>query len=70
VQSAPINMLVLAVGLIGGSIHVLPPAHMSLPLRLSTLHYLPIANKVHVTATLQHTYNEQTIFFGGEAGYS
>lgn len=30
-QSAPINMLVVVVGLIGGSIHVLPPQHISLP---------------------------------------
>jgi hypothetical protein len=28
-QSAPINMLVVVVGLIGGSIHVLPPPHIS-----------------------------------------
>jgi len=59
-QSAPINMLVVVVGLISGSIHVLPPPHSSLPLYLITRHYLlyhPVycrsaaANKLHVIVT-------------------
>ena len=59
-QSAPINMLVVVVGLISGSIHVLPPPHISLPLYLITRHYLQYhpayyctaaANKLHVIVT-------------------
>lgn len=72
-QSAPINMLVLVVGLIGGSIHVLPPPHISLPLCLITLHYLPISPLQRTNCMLlqhtpwQHIYDElrETNFFVG-----
>jgi hypothetical protein len=73
-QSAPINMLVLVVGLIGGSIHVLPPPHISLPLCLITLHYLPILPLKRTNCMLlqhtpwQHIYDElrETNFWGAD----